>query len=119
MFNLDEHCTEGEPCVGTIYTLKTPLYYDEYLKHRAGFKIGDCTVVSVEELPTVIHAYCVLTVVLDHEGEIVVQGSMIVNKGGYFLITAASGTYAGNEGSLVTAPTETVPTTAKLSFTFA
>ena len=124
-FNLDEHCDAGAYCVGTILTFKNSLYYDEHLKYPAGTNIGTCTIVAeypaeYEHDPSIQKAYCTWSVIVDHEGEIAIQGVGTVGSldGDVFLITAASGSYKGHEGTLLSKPTDETLLIYEYKFTF-
>jgi len=113
-FNLDDHCDPAAYCVGTIIPFVSNVYYDKHLEHYAGTTKGTC--VAVADHP-VLEFYCVFTVAVEHEGEIALQGSLADSADGTtFLITAASGSYKGEEGTLKYTPKDENIT--KYSFTF-
>jgi len=92
------------------------VYYDEHLSHFAGTSKGTC--IAVADHPS-LEFYCTFTVAVEHEGDIAVQGSGSVSlDGSTLLIAAASGTYKGYEGSLLSGPVDDTAAIYKYTFTF-
>ena len=103
-FNVDKHCEKDKICVGAVFPWKDPLYYDKDKKYPAGYLIGYCIIVA--DYHPNYEMYCVLSVVVDHVGEIAAAGPATLGGGvaNTFLITAASGDYKGKEGSVIGYP---------------
>jgi hypothetical protein len=114
IFNLDYHCKEDK-CIGAVIPFKNDLYLDHYYHDKAGYSIGHCILVAKHPEPHDPHKlipqyYCLFSFVIDYEehkydyckyeGEIAFAG--YGTPEGTFLITAASGAYEGEEGSLTT-----------------
>jgi hypothetical protein len=112
VFNLDYYCPEGKKCIGAVIPFKNDLYLDHYYHYPAGYAIGHCILVAEhpdEHYPDdpIPQYYCLFTTVLEYkdkdtyatcEGEIAFAG--YGTPVGDFLITAAAGEYAGEEGSV-------------------
>jgi hypothetical protein len=115
VFNLDYNCPDGTKCVGAVIPFKNELYLDHYFHYLAGYSIGHCILVAEhpdEHYPddpykAIPQYYCLFTTVLEYEdkdtkaiceGEIAFAG--YGTPFGDFLITAAAGEYAGEEGSV-------------------
>ena len=112
-FNLDKHCHPDAYCVGTVVPFKNKVYYDKHLTHFAGYSVGQCIVVHTHLF------YCTSSVDVEHKGEIAVQGFGDLGPDGTtFLITAASGIYEGEEGTLTSTPDDTKSKYYKYSFEF-
>jgi hypothetical protein len=115
VFNLDYNCHEGETCIGAVIPFKDELYLDHYLHYLAGYAIGHCILVAEhpdEHYPddpykAIPQYYCLFSAVIEYkdkdtyatcEGEIAFAG--YGTPEGDYLITAAAGEYAGEEGSV-------------------
>lgn len=62
---VEEACETAPFCIGAVVTFKTHVYFDEYLKYKAGKIAGYCTVVGFHEhVPTF---YCTLSIFWDYE----------------------------------------------------
>ena len=110
LFNLDDGCP-NPTCVGTVFVFKTPIYFDQQLTEEAGFTIGQCTVVSIQDNKE--EFYCVWSFKIeykdkctgdDFEAEIGLQGFGPSGEVNDFLITAAAGEFEGESGSITSVP---------------